>query len=134
MYHVAVLLLAHLPVLPHPNQCNKKSPAPPPVAPVPPLPKTPSAGACPIDTLELDACIDLLGGLAHAVIGQNTKDKCCTVIQDLADLDAALCLCTTIKAKVFDFKVLLPIALELLVDCGLKSLTKSYYMVCYIVY
>ncbi|RWV77110.1 hypothetical protein GW17_00062109, partial [Ensete ventricosum] len=92
------------------------------VAPVPPSPKTPSAAACPIHTLKLDACIDLLGGLVHAVIGQNTKDKRCTVIQDLADLDAPLCLCTTIKAVVFDIKVLLPIALELLVYCGLKSI------------
>ncbi|KAG6487532.1 hypothetical protein ZIOFF_056120 [Zingiber officinale] len=85
----------------------------------PPSPKAPpSAGACPIDTLKLDACVDLLSGLVHSVIGQSAKSKCCPVIEGLADLDAALCLCTTIKAKALDVKVLLPIALELLIDCG----------------
>ncbi|THU44073.1 hypothetical protein C4D60_Mb02t03530 [Musa balbisiana] len=40
---------------------------PPPckVALVPLSTKTPSTGACPIDTLKLDACIDLLGGLYY---------------------------------------------------------------------
>ncbi|KAJ8466212.1 hypothetical protein OPV22_028764 [Ensete ventricosum] len=136
MYHVAVLLLlAHFASIPHSLACpycptpttppKKSPPPPPPPSPcppppgmVPPSPKTPSTGACPIDTLKLDACVDLLGGLVHAVIGQDTKDKCCPVIQGLADLDAALCLCTTIKAKALDITVLLPIALELLVDCG----------------
>ncbi|CAD5192821.1 36.4 kDa proline-rich protein-like [Musa acuminata AAA Group] len=142
MYHVAVLLLlAHFASFPHSLACPycstpttppKQSPPPPPppspcpppprsVGPVPPSPKTPSppsSGTCPIDTLKLDACVDLLGGLVHAVIGQDTQDKCCPVIQGLADLDAALCLCTTIKAKALDINVLLPIALELLVDCG----------------
>ncbi|RZS16946.1 hypothetical protein BHM03_00049022 [Ensete ventricosum] len=108
MYHVAVLLLlAHFASIPHSLACpycptpttppKKSPPPPPPPSPcppppgmVPPSPKTPSTGACPIDTLKLDACVDLLGGLVHAVIGQDTKDKCCPVIQGLADLDAAL--------------------------------------------
>ncbi|XP_042424570.1 36.4 kDa proline-rich protein-like [Zingiber officinale] len=113
---------------PPPPSPPPPAPCPPPPAPKvsPPAPKVsppspkapPSAGACPIDTLKLDACVDLLSGLVHSVIGQSAKSKCCPVIEGLADLDAALCLCTTIKAKALDVKVLLPIALELLIDCG----------------
>ncbi|KAG6508789.1 hypothetical protein ZIOFF_034170 [Zingiber officinale] len=78
---------------------------PTPTTPPPPAPK-------------LDACVNLLGGLVHAVIGQNEKSTCCPVISGLADLDAALCFCTIIKAKALNINVLLPIAIELLVDCG----------------
>ncbi|WOL03357.1 hypothetical protein Cni_G12077 [Canna indica] len=117
------------PTTPPPPPPPKKSPPPPTPCPPPPPkvtpyppsspPKTPStSGACPIDTLKLDACVDLLGGLAHATIGQDVKSKCCPVIEGLADFDAALCLCTTIKAKVLNVQVVLPIALELLIDCG----------------
>lgn len=54
----------------------------------------------------------------HIVIGSSAKDACCPVLQGLADLDAALCLCTTIKAKLLNINIIIPIALEVLVDCG----------------
>ncbi|XP_074563602.1 36.4 kDa proline-rich protein-like [Curcuma longa] len=95
-----------------------KVPSPTPKVPPPSPKQPPSAGKCPINALKLDACVDLLGGLVHAVIGQNEKSTCCPVIAGLADLDAALCFCTIIKAKVLNINVLLPIAIELLVDCG----------------
>jgi hypothetical protein len=86
----------------------------PPVVPNPP----PAGGACPIDTLKLGACVDLLGGLVHVGIGSSAKDTCCPVLQGLVGLDAAVCLCTTIRAKLLNINIILPIALQLLIDCG----------------
>ncbi|WOK94737.1 hypothetical protein Cni_G03442 [Canna indica] len=96
------------------------APSPPPPTSKVPCPPPPKAqGTCPIDTLKLDACVDLLGGLVHVVIGGgDVTQQCCPVLEGLADLDAALCLCTTIRAKALGIKLLLPVALEVLVDCG----------------
>ncbi|CAL9130971.1 unnamed protein product [Musa textilis] len=98
-----------------PTYPTPSSPPPPTSVPCPPPPKAPT---CPIDTLKLDACVDLLGGLVHVIIGGDVTSQCCPVLQGLADLDAALCLCTTIRAKALGINILLPIALEVLVDCG----------------
>ncbi|TYH95605.1 hypothetical protein ES332_A12G117700v1 [Gossypium tomentosum] len=48
--------------------------------------------------------------------------ECCTLISGLADLEAALCLCTAIKANaVGAIKVKIPIAISLLINaCGKK--------------
>ena len=54
----------------------------------------------------------------HIVIGSGATGTCCPVLEGLTDLDAALCLCTTIKAKLLNINIILPIALEVLVDCG----------------
>ncbi|MBF6266039.1 hypothetical protein IU463_29670 [Nocardia farcinica] len=62
--------------------------------------------------------MDVLGGLVHVGIGSSAKDECCPLLEGLVDLDAALCLCTAIKAKLLNINLILPIALELLVDCG----------------
>jgi hypothetical protein len=40
------------------------------------------------------------------------------LLQGIADLDAAICLCSTIKLKLLNINIVLPIALQLLVDCG----------------
>ncbi|XP_022132762.1 36.4 kDa proline-rich protein-like [Momordica charantia] len=91
------------------------TPAPPTETPCPPPPKPET---CPIDTLKLGACVDLLGGLIHIGIGDHAKDTCCPVLQGLVDLDAAVCLCTTIKAKLLNINLIIPIALQVLIDCG----------------
>ncbi|CAI0375419.1 unnamed protein product [Linum tenue] len=93
-----------------------KPPTPPKEPPCPPPPPPPET--CPIDTLKLGACVDLLGGLIHVGIGESAKSTCCPVLEGLVDLDAALCLCTTIKLKLLNLNIVLPIALEVLVDCG----------------
>ncbi|CAI0375420.1 unnamed protein product [Linum tenue] len=95
----------------------KEPPCPPPPPPVPSYPP-PKPETCPIDTLKLGACVDLLGGLIHVGIGESAKSTCCPVLEGLVDLDAALCLCTTIKLKLLNLNIVLPIALEVLVDCG----------------
>jgi hypothetical protein len=90
------------------------------VPPSPPyVPPTPPAGrTCPIDALKLNACVDVLSGLIHLVIGQEARSKCCPLVQGIADLDAALCLCTTIRARLLNINIYLPVALELLITCG----------------
>ncbi|KAF0894506.1 hypothetical protein E2562_039283 [Oryza meyeriana var. granulata] len=91
-------------------------PCPPP--PYTPTPSTPT-GKCPINTLKLLACVDAINGLVHAVVGAKAGDACCPLLSGVADLDAALCLCTTIKAKALGLNVVLPIAIEVLVnECG----------------
>ncbi|KAJ0027811.1 hypothetical protein Pint_36658 [Pistacia integerrima] len=96
---------------------------PPPYVPKPPPgetppPSPPKQATCPIDTLKLGACVDVLGGLVKIGVGSSAKDSCCPVLQGLVDLDAAVCLCTTIKAKLLNINIILPIALKVLVDCG----------------
>uniref|UniRef100_A0A0E0A5M3 Hydrophobic seed protein domain-containing protein n=1 Tax=Oryza glumipatula TaxID=40148 RepID=A0A0E0A5M3_9ORYZ len=98
-------------------------PSPPPYVPSPtppyvPPPSPPATKTCPIDALKLNACVDVLGGLIHLVIGQKARAKCCPLVQGIADLDAALCLCTTIRARLLNINIYLPVALELLITCG----------------
>ncbi|XP_048541815.1 36.4 kDa proline-rich protein-like [Triticum urartu] len=98
------------------------TPSPPYVPPTPPYVPPPSPGpgrkTCPIDALKLNACVDVLSGLVHLVIGREARSKCCPLVQGVADLDAALCLCTTIRARVLNINIYLPVALRLLITCG----------------
>jgi hypothetical protein len=105
------------PVTPTPTPVT---PTPTPVTPTPvtPTPSSPT-GQCPVDTLKLVSCVDVLNGLLHAVLGSSASDSCCPLLSGVADLDAALCLCTTIKAKALDISLVLPVAIEVLVNqCG----------------
>ncbi|KAK8969332.1 36.4 kDa proline-rich protein [Platanthera guangdongensis] len=117
-----------VPCPPPPQKPNKPPTPPAPQKPnKPPTPPAPQKPAqCPIDVLKLDACVDVLGGLLHAIIGSSgAKEACCPVLSGLADLDAGLCLCTAIRAHLLGINLLLPIALEVLVDCG-KRLPADY--------
>lgn len=96
-------------------------PCPPKAAPVPP-PVTPTKAAkCPKDTLKFGVCGDWLG-LVHEVIGTKPSHKCCTLVEGLANVEAALCLCTAIKANVLGvMKFKIPVALSLVLNsCGKK--------------
>ncbi|KAF3619555.1 pEARLI1-like lipid transfer protein 1 [Capsicum annuum] len=101
---------------PHP----KPHPKPHPI-PTPSTPSTPSSkGKCPKDTLKLKVCANLLNDLLHLVIGGSpAKTECCSLIGGLADVDAALCLCTAIKANVLGINLNVPLSLSLLLNnCG----------------
>ncbi|KAI9078472.1 hypothetical protein K1719_039568 [Acacia pycnantha] len=78
---------------------------------------------CPIDTLKFGVCGSWLG-LVTEVIGSKPSEKCCTVVKGLADLEAALCLCTAIKANAlgsFVNNLKVPVAVSLVVNaCGKK--------------
>ena len=87
---------------------------PPPPAPPTPTPP-PSSDKCPIDALKLGACVDVLGNEVH--IG-DANVKCCPLVKGVAGLSAAACLCTALKAKVLNLSVYVPIALEVLLNCG----------------
>ncbi|XP_027084712.1 14 kDa proline-rich protein DC2.15-like [Coffea arabica] len=84
-----------------------------------PTPKAPPANPfCPRDTLKLGACADLLG-LVNVVVGTPPYSKCCSVLEGLADLEVAVCLCTVIKANVLGINLTVPVALSALVSsCG----------------
>ncbi|KAF6995330.1 hypothetical protein CFC21_011849 [Triticum aestivum] len=87
-------------------------------------------GKCPVDALKLGVCADVLGlgdGLTNLMAGSwstasSGKKPCCELVDGLADLDAAVCLCTAIKANVLGVvDVGLPLQLGLLVNhCGRK--------------
>jgi len=103
------------PVTPPPTPAMPTPVTPPPTPVSPPSP----TGKCPVDTLKLVACVDVLNGLVHAVLGSSASDTCCPLLSGVADLDAALCLCTTIKLKALNISLVLPIAIEVLVNqCG----------------
>lgn len=86
--------------------------------PPPPTSTTPSTETCSIGTLKLGACVDLLGGLIHIGLGDPVVNECCPIIQGLVELEAAVCLCTTIKIKLLNLNIFVPLALQLLVTCG----------------
>ncbi|CAN1164882.1 14 kDa proline-rich protein DC2.15 [Linum perenne] len=102
--------------------CVPCEPKPPPT----PTPAPAPAPKCPKDYLKLAACVDLLGGLAYGVVGHPPSSKCCAVLQGLVDLEAALCLCTVIKANVLNIKVTVPVALSLLLSSCSKSVPPGF--------
>ncbi|KAE8730681.1 putative lipid-binding protein AIR1B [Hibiscus syriacus] len=65
-------------------------------------------------------------GSVHVVVGSSSRTKCCSLISGLADLDAAICLCTAIKAKVLGINLNVPVSLSLLLNsCG-KTMPAGY--------
>uniref|UniRef100_A0A0E0CPE5 Bifunctional inhibitor/plant lipid transfer protein/seed storage helical domain-containing protein n=1 Tax=Oryza meridionalis TaxID=40149 RepID=A0A0E0CPE5_9ORYZ len=82
-------------------------------------PSTPSYYTkCPKNALKFAACADVLG-LVSAEVGQPPYEPCCGVLGGLADLEAAVCLCTAIKANVLGITLDIPVKLSLLVNyCG----------------
>ncbi|KAJ7011417.1 14 kDa proline-rich protein DC2.15-like [Populus alba x Populus x berolinensis] len=80
-----------------------------------------SSGKCPKDALKLGVCADLLGSLLNVTVGTPPVKPCCSVIQGLLDLEAAVCLCTAIKANILGINLNIPVSLSLLLNvCGKK--------------
>ncbi|CAA2988665.1 14 kDa proline-rich protein DC2.15-like [Olea europaea var. sylvestris] len=77
------------------------------------------SATCPRDALKLGVCANLLGGLVGVVVGSPPTIPCCTLLAGLADLEAAVCLCTAIRANVLGINLNIPISLSLLLNvCG----------------
>ncbi|CAL9103012.1 14 kDa proline-rich protein DC2.15-like [Musa acuminata AAA Group] len=101
-------------------------PRPPPIRRPPPIPRPPPivrppppSVKCPVDTLKFAACANVLSGLINFEIGTPPKEPCCSLLGGLADAEAALCLCTALKANVLGLNLNIPISLSLLVNyCG----------------
>jgi hypothetical protein len=109
----------------------KSTPKNPPVKPHPtptPTPVTPKpTPTCPKDTLKLGVCASLLNDLLHLVVGTPPKTPCCSLIEGLVDLEAAICLCTAIKANVLGINLNVPVSLSLLLNyCG-KNLPTDFH-------
>nr|GLL45017.1 putative lipid-binding protein AIR1 [Ipomoea trifida] len=96
------------------------------IVPLPsPFPSS-SQGKCPKGALELRVCSDLLKDLLHLVVGSPATMPCCSLISGLVDLEAAVCLCTVIKANIIGVNFDIPISLNLLINnCG-KSVPIGY--------
>ncbi|TLP69851.1 hypothetical protein FEF27_13205 [Nesterenkonia sphaerica] len=101
-----------VPILPNPSPpspCTRPTPTPSPGG----------EGRCPRDTLKLAACANVLNGLINATVGTPPREPCCTLIEGLADLEVAVCLCTAIRANILGIRLNIPIDLSLLVNyCG----------------
>ncbi|KAL8150999.1 hypothetical protein V2J09_020807 [Rumex salicifolius] len=88
-----------------------------------PSPSSPgsSSGTCPRDALKLGVCANVLGGLLNLNLGKPPKEPCCSLIDGLVDLEAAVCLCTAIKADILGIHLNVPVSLSLLLNyCGYK--------------
>ncbi|KAJ3681881.1 hypothetical protein LUZ60_014454 [Juncus effusus] len=87
--------------------------------PSPPPPAS-SGATCPMDALKLGVCADVLN-LIKIKVGKPPVVPCCSLIEGLVDLEAAVCLCTAIKANVLGINLNLPIDLSLILNYCNKS-------------
>ncbi|CAA2996438.1 14 kDa proline-rich protein DC2.15-like [Olea europaea var. sylvestris] len=87
---------------------------------------SPGRGTCPRDALKLGVCANLLGGLLGVTIGTPPKTPCCSLIQGLVDLEAAVCLCTAIKANVLGINLNVPLSLSLLLNVCSKKVPPGF--------
>ncbi|KAK4383253.1 proline-rich protein DC2.15 [Sesamum angolense] len=80
---------------------------------------SPAKGHCPRDALKLGVCAKLLGQNIGTIVGNPLNTPCCSILGGLLDLEAAVCLCTALKANVLGININIPIALSLLINtCG----------------
>ncbi|XP_010539605.1 PREDICTED: putative lipid-binding protein AIR1 [Tarenaya hassleriana] len=92
-----------------------RNPSRPSPGSTPTNPTNPSTGSCPRDALKLGICVDALN-LLNVTLGSPPVQPCCSLIQGLVDLEAALCLCTVLRASILGINVNLPINLSLLLN------------------
>ena len=86
-----------------------------------PNPNPSPSGSCPRDALKLGVCANVLN-LVNATLGQPPVTPCCSLLDGLVDLEAAVCLCTALKANILGINLNLPISLSLLLNvCSRKA-------------
>ncbi|XP_057429979.1 putative lipid-binding protein AIR1 [Lotus japonicus] len=92
-----------------------------------PVPIMPSPkGSCPIDTLKLGVCAKVLN-LVKVKLGSPPTLPCCHLIQDLADVEAAACLCLALRANILGTNLNVPISLSVILnDCGRNNNSASF--------
>ncbi|XP_019171345.1 14 kDa proline-rich protein DC2.15-like [Ipomoea triloba] len=104
------------------NTCPSPKPKPKPK----PTPTPSSKGKCPTDALKLGVCANVLNGLLNITIGNPPKKPCCSLIENLVDLEAAVCLCTAIKANILGINLNIPLSLSLLLNVCSKKVPKGF--------
>ncbi|CAM0903440.1 unnamed protein product [Alopecurus aequalis] len=106
------------PSTPTPSTPTPSTPTPSIPTPSTPTPTPASFGRCPRDALKLGVCANVLG-LIKAKVGVPPTLPCCPLLEGLVDLEAAVCLCTVLKADILGIKLNLPIDLSLILNhCG----------------
>ncbi|GMI70129.1 hypothetical protein like AT4G12520 [Hibiscus trionum] len=79
-------------------------------------------GTC--NPLNLGVCLNLLS-LVDVELGNVPTKPCCSLIKGLVDLEAAVCLCTAMRANVLGININLLISLNLFLDnCGRRVPTE----------
>lgn len=70
------------------------------------------------DALKLKVCANVLD---LVMVSLPPTSKCCSLINGLVDLEAAVCLCTALKANLLGINLNVPISLSLVLNhCGKK--------------
>ncbi|TKY72732.1 14 kDa proline-rich protein [Spatholobus suberectus] len=75
-----------------------------------------SDASCPRDELKLGVCANLLNRTVNVTLGQPPVTPCCTLIQGLIDLEAAVCLCTALRANILGFDLDISVAFSYLIN------------------
>ncbi|KHN09801.1 14 kDa proline-rich protein DC2.15 [Glycine soja] len=71
-------------------------------------------------------CANVLKGLLNVTLGQPPVTPCCTLLDGLVDLEAAVCLCTALKANVLGINLNLPISLSLLLNVCSRQVPRDF--------
>ncbi|CAN1174580.1 pEARLI1-like lipid transfer protein 2 [Linum perenne] len=91
-----------------------------------PTPTPSGGGKCPIDVLKLGVCADVLASLLKLKIGNPPVKPCCSLINGLVDLEAAVCVCTAIKANLLGINLNVPLSLSLLLNVCDKKVPSGF--------
>jgi hypothetical protein len=59
-------------------------------------------------------------------LGQPSSQQCCSLIQGLVDVDAAICLCTALRANVLGINLNVPISLSVLLNVCNRKLPSGF--------
>ncbi|KAE8712845.1 pEARLI1-like lipid transfer protein 2 [Hibiscus syriacus] len=86
----------------------------------------PKPGKCPRDALKLGVCAKVLDGLLNVTLGTPPVEPCCSLIQGLVDLEAAVCLCIAIKANILGINLNVPLSLSLLLNVCSKEVPPGF--------
>ncbi|CAI0392489.1 unnamed protein product, partial [Linum tenue] len=76
------------------------------------------------DTLKLWVCDHVLN-LVNVTVGAPPVKPCCSILDGLVDLEAALCLCTAINANILGINLNIPISLSLLLNSAATLSTQA---------
>lgn len=111
-------------ISPSPEPEINPIPEPEIINPPPPTIRSPNTGKCPRNALKLGVCADVLKLIDGVVVGAPPTQPCCSVLKGLINLQAAVCLCTAIKANILGIKLNIPIDLSLVLNhCGKQAPT-----------